>query len=135
MRYALRSLARAPGFAAAAIIILALGTGANTGAFSAIRRLLWQSLPYPDPSRLVALFETTRDRKPSGVAEANLLDWDKRARLFDAMAAYRARSYGLTLGDSGAPTVIQTAQTMAALFPPSSSSTRPKRAATRGPTC
>jgi putative ABC transport system permease protein len=116
LSYAVRSLARAPGYTAATVVILALGIGANTGAFSAIRDLVWKPLSYPAPDRLMSLFETTVEGRARGVAEANLLDWRAHAPLFDAMAAYRPRSFGLTLTESDAVTVIQTGQTMAALF-------------------
>ena len=66
--------------------------GANTGAFSALHTLLLKPLPYPEPDRLVTLYETTADRKPRDVAEANLMDWQKRSTLFQAMAAFRPRS-------------------------------------------
>ena len=93
----LRNLRRSPAFTAVAVLTLALGTGANTGAFSALRQLLLEPLPYPEPHRLVALYETTVDRKPRGVAEANLLDWQRRSTLFESMAVYQPRSFGLTL--------------------------------------
>jgi putative ABC transport system permease protein len=116
MRYAIRSLARSPGFTAATVAILALGVGANTGAFSAIRELIWMPLPYPMADRLVSLYETTVDGRARGVAEANLLDWRSQAPLFDSMTVYRPRSFGLTLGESDAPSVIQAGMTMASLF-------------------
>jgi predicted permease len=114
--YAIRNLRRAPVYALSAIVVLALGAGANIGAFSAVRDLVWRPLPYPSPERLVSLFETASDGSPRAVAEANLLDWAAQAHTFDSMAAYRPRSFGLTFGDTGAPTVIQTGQTMATFF-------------------
>jgi putative ABC transport system permease protein len=111
-----RRLRRAPAFAAAAVIMLALGVGANTGAFSAVNTLLLKALPYPEPARLVALHETTADGKPRGVAEANLLDWRARTRSFVAMAVYQPRSFGLTRGSGDAVTVIQTGMVMAEFF-------------------
>src|SRR4051794_23641058 len=108
LRLALRSILRTPVFALSAIATLALGVGANTGAFSALHTLLLKPLPYPEPSRLVALFETTADHKPRGVAERNLMDWRERAKGFEAMAVYQPRSFGLTQSDRDPVTVIQT---------------------------
>src|SRR5256885_4842628 len=55
-RYALRGLVRAPGFAVAAIVTLALGIGANTAIFSVVRAMLLTPLPYRDSSRLVCVW-------------------------------------------------------------------------------
>src|SRR5580658_10271559 len=115
-RHAIRGLARTPVFTITTVLTLALGVGANTGAFSAIDTLLLKPLPYPEPQRLVALHETALDRKPRDVAEANLLDWRARSTMFEAMAAYRPRSFGLTLGEDDAVTVIQTGMVMADFF-------------------
>ena len=115
-RHAIRGLVRTPVFTISTVLTLALGIGANTGAFSAIDTLLLKSLPYPEPQRLVALHETALDRKPRDVAEANLLDWRARSTLFDAMAVYRPRSFGLTLGENDAVTVIQTGMVMSSFF-------------------
>jgi predicted permease len=113
---AIRGLVRSPVFTISTVLTLALGIGANTGAFSAIDTLLLKSLPYPEPQRLVALHEMALDHKPRDVAEANLLDWRARSTLFEAMAAYRPRSFGLTLGESDAVTVIQTGMVMSSFF-------------------
>ena len=108
LRHAIRGLLRAPAFTACTILALALGVGANVGAFSALHSLLLKPLPYPEPEQLAALYETTIDRKPRDVGEANLLDWRRRATLFQAMAGYRARTFGLTLREQGRVTVIET---------------------------
>ena len=116
LRLAARALLRAPVFAISTILTLALGVGANTGAFSALRTLLLKPLPYPEPQRLVALYETTVDQKPRGVAEGNLLDWRVRTTSFEAMAVYQPRSFGLTMGDRDPVIVIQTGMVMAEFF-------------------
>ena len=97
LRQTFRSLLRKPASNLFVIVILALGVGANTGAFSALYTLLLKPLPYPEPERLVELYETTVDGKPRGVAMANLLDWRSRSASFEAMAVYQPRSFGLTL--------------------------------------
>jgi putative ABC transport system permease protein len=63
-RYAIRTLLRAPGFTAAVLLTLALGTGANTAIFSVVNTVLLRPLPYPESDRLVQLVR----RHPSGVA-------------------------------------------------------------------
>ena len=116
LRFALRSLRRSPVFAISTVLTLALGVGANAGAYSAVYALLLKPLPYPEPERLVSLYETNADRQPRGVAEGNLLDWRSRTHAFDAMAVYQPRSFGLTLRDSDRPRVIQTGMVMAEFF-------------------
>jgi hypothetical protein len=64
MRIALRTLLRAPGFAAIAVLVMALGIGANVALFTVVRSVLLKPLPYPDPDRLVMLYEHVSDRKP-----------------------------------------------------------------------
>jgi hypothetical protein len=59
MRYALRTLARSPGFTLVALATLALGIGVNTTAFTVLDRLLLQSLPFKDAGRLVEMWTTT----------------------------------------------------------------------------
>jgi predicted permease len=76
LRYALRALAKNPGFAIAAILSLAIGIGANTSIFSITRALLLRPLPYKDASRLVILW----NRSPGlGITQ----DWFSTAQYFD----------------------------------------------------
>jgi len=116
LRHALRAIRRSPAFAISTVLTLALGVGANTGAFSALASLLLRPLPYPDPHRLVALYETTVDRQPRGVAEQNLLDWRARTALFEGMAVFQPRSLGLTIAPRDPVTVVQTGMVMAEFF-------------------
>ena len=92
LRLGLRGLRRAPGFCAAAILILGLSIGANTTMFSAVRAILLQPLGYADPDRLVVVLHAGR----FPVAPANFLDWRAQARSFEAMGA--AESWGPNLG-------------------------------------
>src|SRR5215472_3264942 len=62
LKFAFRQLLKNPGFAAVALLTLALGIGANTAIFSVINGLLLRSLPYPDPDRLFTLWERSPQR-------------------------------------------------------------------------
>lgn len=114
--HALRSLLRSPGFAIPALITLALGIGANTAMFSATYGLLLKPLPYPDPDRLLALFETRAEQGDQPVSLADLLDWRAQSRGFSGMAAYRPRSFGL-LSAGGDVAVVQGGMVTADFFP------------------
>jgi len=63
LRQAFLNLLKAPAFTVTAILTLALGIGANTAMFSAIHALLLKPLPYPEPNRLVAIWETQSGRQ------------------------------------------------------------------------
>ena len=90
VRFGLRMLRKSPGCTAVAVFTLALGIGANTYIFSVVDALLFRPLEFPDPIRLVALWE----RVPSAgvdrneVAPANFLDWKRQNHVFDQIAVY-----------------------------------------------
>ena len=93
LTYACRMLRKNRGFAAAAVVTLALGIGANTAIFSVCNAVLFKPLPYPEPSRIVTLWERQRDGTPSTVAPANFVDWRGASRSFSEMAAVSASSF------------------------------------------
>ena len=76
LRYAVRTLARSPGFAVVAVLSLALGIGANSAIFSVARALLLKPLPYANADRLVILWNTSPGL---GITE----DWFSTAQYFD----------------------------------------------------
>ena len=90
LRYALRSLRKSPGFAAVAVLTLALGIGANTAIFSVVNAVLLQPLPYPEPDRLVELWGNVKRAKVErrGTSFADYLDWKKQSQSFERMALY-----------------------------------------------
>src|SRR5437773_12452005 len=92
LRYALRQLAKSPGFAAVTILTLALGIGACTAIFSVVNAVLLRPLDYPDPARLVVIRETQLPEFPEfSVSPPNYLDWEKQTKSFENLAAYSAR--------------------------------------------
>ena len=96
-RHGVRSLRRTPGFTIIAVLCLALGIGANAAIFSVVNTVMLRPLPYPEPDRLVRLFETMRDQAgwQGSVSHANYLDWREQSRSFDALAAYSSGSRNL----------------------------------------
>ena len=89
LRYGLRLLARAPAFAAVAILTLALGIGANTAMFTIVNALLIRPLPYPHADRLVMVWQDLRARggpPDEWATPGNYADWRKEHALFDEVA-------------------------------------------------
>ena len=96
LRYALRNLRRSPGFAALAILIMALGIGANTAVFSVVHAVLLKPLAYRDADRIVALTNSSITREsPTALSKQvsipDLQDWRGQSASFDAMAYYVSR--------------------------------------------
>ena len=87
-RYALRQLAKNPGFSAIAVLTLALGIGVSTAIFSVVYGVLLRPLPYPDPDRIVSIFEVTTKGYPSRLADPNFDDFRDQSRSFQAIAKY-----------------------------------------------
>jgi putative ABC transport system permease protein len=102
LRYALRMLRNSPGFAAVAILTLALGVGANTALFSVIDSVLLRPLPYQDPASLVVVWEKDSQLANSHntVSPPDFLDWSSRSEVFSGMAAIADERDNLTgVGD------------------------------------
>lgn len=101
LRYGFRMLAKAPGFAAVAILTLALGIGANTAIFSVVNGILINPLPFPESGQLVSAFESIPNFKNGSISYPNFVDWRRMNTTFSSIAAYR--STGFNLAGQGEP--------------------------------
>jgi putative ABC transport system permease protein len=98
LRYGARMLLKKPGFALISVITLALGIGANTAIFSVVNAVLLRPLPYAEPERLVALWESNTQR-PEGrnsISYPNFFDWRSQSKSFERMASYYTNDMALT---------------------------------------
>lgn len=93
LRYAVRTLSKAPLFTAIAVLTLALGIGANTAIFSVVHGVLLQRLPFPNAERLVQLQEAVGPEGQNPVSYPNFLDWKAQNHSFEQMAAYGDAEY------------------------------------------
>ena len=75
VRFGVRSLLKAPGFAAVAVLTLALGIGANSAIFSFVDGVLLKPLPYPNTERILLLWEKPPGGGNNVVSAMNFLDW------------------------------------------------------------
>ncbi|HYK87870.1 MAG TPA: ABC transporter permease [Acidobacteriota bacterium] len=98
LRYALRMLAKSPGFTAIALITLALGIGVNSSLFSIVNGVLLNPLPYPKPEQLVAVYQRAFNFEKSSISYLNFLDWQAGNHTFASMAIYRSDTFNLTIG-------------------------------------
>lgn len=102
IRYALRSLAKAPGFAAVAVATFALGIGVNTAMFSVINAVMLRPLPFPQAEQLVDVAELDlrpgQPRVPGSASWPNFFDWRARARSFAHMSAYHDTAFTMVAG-------------------------------------
>src|SRR5439155_19757637 len=107
LRYAVRTLAKSPGFTLVAVLTLALGIGANTAIFSAVNAVLIKPLPYPASDRLVQIMSTGFRGVRFGVAFPDLHDLRALSQDFTGVAATTTQRYNLT--GAGDPREVQAA--------------------------
>ncbi len=118
IRYALRTLAKNPGFTIVAVLTLALGIGANTAIFSVVNAVLLQQLPYQNPESLVQVWNTYLPAWPQlGLSPGDFQDWRQQTQDFSDMAAYVDISQGFNLTGEGEPERIKAAFATSNLFP------------------
>ena len=116
LKYAVRSLLKAPGFTGAALLTLAIGIGVNAAVFSVVYAVLVRPLPFADPERLVMLWT---DIDAEGVDEAtsayaNVQDWATQNQVLEELATFDPTS--LTLTDGESPEQISTTRVSASYF-------------------
>ncbi|HMD08899.1 MAG TPA: ABC transporter permease [Candidatus Acidoferrum sp.] len=114
-----RILLRNPGFAVTAILLLALGIGANTAIFSVVNAVLLRPLPYQDSSRIMQIWHVPPAKSFPGmtlfsVSPANYLDWQTQNHSFEGMSAYGGARYNV--GGKERPEAIQAATVAPSFF-------------------
>jgi putative ABC transport system permease protein len=102
-RYAMRQLRRAPGFAATAILTLALGIGANTAIFSVTSNVLLRPLGYPRSDRIVQLEKEDGANASYSASIPLFLEWRNHNQVFQQIAAYSVLPVGFNLAEAGRP--------------------------------
>src|SRR6266403_1030772 len=105
LRYAARNLRRSPGFAALAVLIMALGIGANTAVFSVVNAVLLKPLAYRDPGRIVTLSNFSRTGEAAtalskAVSIPDVEDWHDQSSSFEAMAYYSSGEAAVMSGSA-----------------------------------
>jgi putative ABC transport system permease protein len=117
LHYGLRMLARNPGFAAVAVLTLALGIGANTAIFSVVDTVLLRPLPFKDPSHLV--WATERFQVTHGAAvviSPDFMGWKDRNQVFERIGAFGG-GVGANLTGAGEPARVRVTRVTAGFFP------------------
>src|SRR5438034_5024704 len=122
LKFALRQLAKSPGFTSVVVLTLALGIGANTAVFSVIDAVLLRPLPFPQPQNLVAIGEyDTREKADPGtditsISYLDYVDWRNQNKVFERIAVYTNQGVS-TLTDGNGALHVQGESVSADLFP------------------
>ena len=107
VRFAVRMLAKSRAFTFVAVVSLAIGIGANTAIFSVVNGVLLRPLPYPEPERLMRLYEKETDAATQSerleVAPANFLDWRRQSRTLAEIAAWGEEEQALAGQEQAEP--------------------------------
>src|SRR5215471_19386869 len=100
LKHARRILFKAPGFTAMAVLALALGIGANSAIFSVVYSVLLRPLPFPDPSRLVWVWDTQPQLATAPASPVDFTDWNQQNTSFEHMAGFLQGRTTVTVGES-----------------------------------
>jgi len=120
LRIATRHLLKSPGFTVTAVLMLALGIGATTAMFSIVEGVLLRPLPFPDPERLLVLFDVIQGADLGGNSEAGVTAPDIQAytrdtHSFESLGGYQQSSYELS--GIGEPAQVNAARLSGGVFP------------------
>ena len=114
IRFAIRTLAKRPGFTAVVVLTLACGIGANTAIFNLVNGVLLRPLPYPEPENIVRLLRTYEGTLGNSVSYLNAVDWREQNTVFGELAWYRGGT--ITLSGAGDPEVIDAGHVAVSFF-------------------
>ena len=116
LRYAFRMLMKAPVFTGVAVVTLAIGIGLNTAMFSVVHTVLMKPLPFGQPDRLIAVFDSSPKLGvlQGAVSPANFLDWRAQNKSLEGLSAYNTGT--VTLTGSGNPKQIDLVQATPPFF-------------------
>ena len=114
VRFGARLFRKSPGFLAMAVLALGLGIGANTAVFSVVHGVLLAPLPYPEPERLVVIYDTQPDCKTCPASFPKYVDWRDQNRVFDVIGGSEPADAVMT--GRGEPERVAIATTTASVF-------------------
>ena len=114
VKQALKRLRREPGFAAVAVLTLALGIGANTALFSLVKTILLEPLPYGEPDRLVMVWDAKAPGDTTWLSTQEIVNYRAGAPSLADLAAYMEMNASLTGGQE--PERVRAAAATANLF-------------------
>src|SRR5438552_8595897 len=99
LRYAARTLLRTPGFAAVAMLVMAIGIGASVSLFTVIHSVLLRPLPFPHADRLVAIYSQDAVWSRNTVAPGDFYDWQNASHGYEQMAIWRWTGFNMSASD------------------------------------
>jgi predicted permease len=117
LKYAVRSLRRAPGFTIVVLLTLALGIGAATAMFSVVRGVLLRPLPYPQAERVVRITPGGAGKDHGTLSPIEMNDWSNDLTSFAAVGGFRQWETGSVFGDAPEPVYVSTTHVTAGFFP------------------